>query len=387
MKKDIKSIQGQQLVPNPIGPECINVTKVYDWVVLTNRDRNKVPIPAECFAEIESCRSGGGVVTATCEEVAGTRRCDVMPGSRPAPGVPGGRIVTIAFNVRIRIQFFCDGAMLCGFEVPVSFVDEVILCFPEGTTVVCNIFDVNCTVLADQMLGNMLLLEVVMCKDVQVEAQVKLEVQAKFCGPRTTIPIDEQPFECPFPTFPEQCPTFFPPLNCECQGAADFSGEATILVGGLPTAGQLDLLAFICDACNPENSRLEVDYDDTAAIPPTPTPDTPGDQSFTFTATEIAQPTCTVVTVGGVDLVTGLVTTGTGVFTPAGGVPVNATFTLTLVDGDVIGGGPDLVTLTITPAGFLLPTTIALTSLTNPGLEVEAGDCDRFPDIPTTTTP
>ncbi len=190
--------------------ECILVQKVYDWVVLTNRDRNKVPIPAECFTLIENCRSGGGLVTATCAEVEGTRRCDVLPGSRPAPNVPGGQIVTIAFHVRIRIEFFCDGVPLCNFEVPVNFVDEVILCFPEGTRIVCNIFDVNCTVLMDQMLGNMLLLEVVMCQDVQVKAEVKLEVEAKFCGPRQPIPIEDQPFECLFPTFPEQCPAIFP---------------------------------------------------------------------------------------------------------------------------------------------------------------------------------
>lgn len=70
-KRNVKSIQGRQVVPNPIGPECIRVTKVYDWVVLTNRDRNKVQIPEECFAAIEDARHDGNTITATCSEVVG----------------------------------------------------------------------------------------------------------------------------------------------------------------------------------------------------------------------------------------------------------------------------------------------------------------------------
>ncbi|MCM3677334.1 FG-GAP-like repeat-containing protein [Peribacillus simplex] len=193
--------------------ECILVQKVYDWVVLTNRDRNKVPIPAECFAQIENCRDGGNTVTATCTEVVGSRLCDVI-GSRPAniPDIPGAQIVTLTFHVHIRAQFFCDGALLpgCNFVVPVSFMDDVILCFPEGTEINCNIFDVQCSVVLNQMLGNMVVLDVIMCKDVQVEAEVKLEVEAKFCGPRPIIPVQEEGFVCPIPTFPQQCPTFFP---------------------------------------------------------------------------------------------------------------------------------------------------------------------------------
>nr|WP_311282636.1 HYR domain-containing protein [Peribacillus simplex] len=190
--------------------QCILVQKVYDWVVLTNRDLNKVLIPEECFTLIENCRREGGVVTATCAEVEGTRRCDVLPGPRPAPNVPDGRIVTISFHVRIRIEFFCEGVPLCSFDVPVNFLDDVILCFPQGTDINCTIFDVQCKVLLNEVLGNVVMLEVVMCKDVQVEAEVKIEVEAKFCGPRQPIPIEEQLTVCTFPTFPQQCPDIFP---------------------------------------------------------------------------------------------------------------------------------------------------------------------------------
>ncbi|WP_192824837.1 hypothetical protein [Peribacillus frigoritolerans] len=382
-KRNVKSIQGRQVVPNPIGPECIRVTKVYDWVVLTNRDRNKIQIPEECFAAIEEARHDGNTITATCSEVVGTRSCDFI-GATPAniPSVPGAQIVSLAFHVHIRVIFFCNGAPLpgCNFVVPVSFMDEVILCFPEGTEINCNIFDVQCTVVLNQMLGDMVVLDVTMCKDVQVEAEVKLEVEAKFCGPRPVIPIEEDGFVCPTPRFPQQCPTFFPTLNCDCQGSAEFDGVASILVfedglGG-PTTGNLDFTALVCDQCNLAGSRIQVTYIDTLGPTPTPTPTgTPGadiEQSFTFTANDFAQPTC--VTDPATGLVTGLTATGTGVITPAGGVPENATFTLTLTDADPLA---DAATLLIT--GATTSVTIALTEGANLGLEVEVGDCDRFP--------
>ncbi|WP_454861354.1 BMQ_0737 family morphogenetic spore coat protein [Peribacillus frigoritolerans] len=373
-KRNVKSIQGRQVVPNPIGPECIRVTKVYDWVVLTNRDRNKVQIPEECFAAIEDARHDGNTITATCSEVVGTRSCDFI-GAIPAniPTVPGAQIVSLAFHVHIRVQFFCNGDPIpgCNFVVPVSFMDEVILCFPEGTEINCNIFDVQCTVVLNQMLGDMVVLDVTMCKDVQVEAEVKLEVEAKFCGPRPVIPIEEDGFICPTPRFPQQCPTFFPTLNCDCQGSADFTGEATISVveggiGGL-TTGQLDLTALVCDQCTLSGSRIQVTFLDTLGPTPIGTPDADIDQSFTFTATDFNQPVC--------DLAAGTLTvTGTGTITPAGGLPENAGFSLALTDSDPSG---DTATLTITGSSTVVM--IILTEGANPGLEVEVEDCDRFP--------
>ncbi|MCM3166832.1 hypothetical protein [Peribacillus frigoritolerans] len=373
-KRNVKSIQGRQVVPNPIGPECIRVTKVYDWVVLTNRDRNKVQIPEECFAAIEDARHDGNTITATCSEVVGTRSCDFI-GAIPAniPTVPGAQIVSLAFHVHIRVQFFCNGDPIpgCNFVVPVSFMDEVILCFPEGTEINCNIFDVQCTVVLNQMLGDMVVLDVTMCKDVQVEAEVKLEVEAKFCGPRPVIPIEEDGFICPTPRFPQQCPTFFPTLNCDCQGSADFTGEATISVtegriGGL-TTGQLDLTALVCDQCTLSGSRIQVTFLDTLGPTPIGTPDADIDQSFTFTASDFNQPEC--------DLARGtLRVTGTGTITPAGGLPENAGFTLILTDFDPLG---DTATLTINGSSTVVM--ISLTDGANPGLEVEVGDCERFP--------
>lgn len=381
MKKDIKSIQGQQVSPNPIGPECIRVTKIYDWVALTNRDRTNVTIPAECFTQIEACRAEGNTITATCSEVLNSRNCDLI-GAQPTDiGVPGAQIVTLAFHVQVRVQFFCNGVALpgCNFVAPVSFVEDVILCFPEGTDINCQIYDVQCNVLLNQMLGNLVVLDVVICPSIRVEAEVALEVEARFCGPREVIPIPEQEVNCPYPSYPPQCPTFFPPLGTEVQGAAEYTGPVTIsyIEGAEPTGGiaaravlpstptgEIDFTALIGDQCHLSGSSIQVNFIDTPGPGPVGTPDDDRDQSFTFTASEFNQPTL----VG----TNGLTVTGTGTFRPSGGVTENATFTLAMTDADPNG---DRATLTITSATAIV--TIALTALSNPGLEVEVERCNR----------
>lgn len=371
MKKNVKPIQGQQVTPNPIGPECIRVTKIYDWVVLTNRDRTNVSIPEECATQIEACRAEGNTVTATCSEVLNSRSCDLI-GAVPADigGVPGAQIVTLAFNVNIRIQFFCNGVALpgCNFVSPVTFIEDVVLCFPEGTEINCQIFDVRCNVLLNRLAGNTVVLDVVICPTVRVEAEVALEVEARFCGPREVIPVPPSgpDMECEFPAFPPQCPTFFPPLSTVVQGAAEFTGVATLSYteGGIlvtPT-GQLNYTALIGDECNLADSSLQVNFIDTPAPTPIGTPDDDRDQSFTFVASEFSQPSL----IG----TNSLTVTGSGVFTPSGGVPENATFTLSMTDLDPTG---DTTTLTIT--GATTTVTIALAELSNPGLEVEVTPC------------
>jgi hypothetical protein len=340
MNRDIKPIQGRQ-TPNLIGPECIEVTKVYDWVVLTNRDRNKVELTPEVTAFIQNCaHTAGSGVTANCDVLVDSLFCEVL-GSRSAniPGVANARIVTLGQGATIRVTFTC---LVGGIpqtltqDFPVTFIDEVVLCvptLPNGTIdadIVCRVFDARCNVVFNQLLGNFVLLEVVLCKEVQVHRLVKLEVEAKFCGPRQAIPIEEISPECiPFPNFPEQCPTFFPPENCLCQGGVFVNGTRTITVtgggGGLaPATGNLLIdngfgsTAIICDQCTLAKSSLNVVFNETPGGEPTV------DQSFTFIATEFNQPTCTTTPVET------LTVTGFGKFQLAGQAQRDVAFTLIL---------------------------------------------------------
>lgn len=334
IKQNIQSIQGRQ-ISNNVQPECIRTIKVYDWVILTNRDQNKVPIPQDCFEEIEACRHAGSAVTAECDVVPGTSSCNVL-SSRPVdigePPLAGARIVTLAFHVHIQVTFFCNGEEICNFIVPVSFIDDVLLCHPDGTEVVCDIFDIQCNVIVDAMLGNMVMIDIIMCKDIQVEAEVKLEVEAKFCGPRDAIAIPDLPLQCPFPTFPEQCPTMFPVENCECQGSASIDDTTTVLFNGTQATGNLTLETVICNQCSLAGSHLFARFEED--LSPTPAVN----QNFTFVATQFNMPECDP----NFDILT---VTGVGTYTQSGQQPQNASFTL------VLNENTNQVTLTIVTAG------------------------------------
>jgi hypothetical protein len=387
MMKNIKPIQGRQS-PNLIGPECIEVSKVYDWVVLTNRDRNKIPLSDACSEAIQGCLHLGRVATANCEIT--NPRCTVVGTRQPAniPGVPGAVIVTLGITADVVIRFFCDGAPLAGcpsLTQQVTFIDEVILCAPEGTTIECNVFASDCNVVFNQLLGDFVLIDVVLCKEVQVTSMVKLEVEAKFCGPRQAIPIEEVAPQCPpFPNFPEQCPTFFPPENCLCQGSVflrsdvpsvqprvisvvDGSGTLTPVSGLLAINNGLTGVRFgpaiICDQCTLSKSTLAVTFQDTPGGP-----DPAVDQSFTFTATEFNQPTCTTTPET-------LSVTGFGKFQLAGQAEQDVSFLLILND---TANTATLVISDISGTNVLVSATVFLLDIPNvSGVNVEA--CERFP--------
>ncbi|KSU64379.1 hypothetical protein AS034_00615 [[Bacillus] enclensis] len=369
MGKDIKPIQGKQTPnPNPIGPECIRVTKVYDWVVISDRYINKVDIPKDCIARIKRCLKRAGQVTATCEEVLGSRDCEVA-ACRPAkvPGVEGARIVTLVLSTELRIHFFCSGRFICKFTVPVSFTDEVILCNPPGTEIKCDIFEVDCAVVLSRLLDNKVLIDLVICADVQVEAEVKLEVEAKFCGPRQAIPVENLRPQCDrFPLFPRQCPTFFPPDNCGCQGSAALQNElrtVAVRYGGglLPVNGRLTLNTVICDQCTLSNSSLTVMFQDLPGGT-----DPAVDQSFTFFATQLNQPICSLAT----DPPAAFTVTGVGTIKLAGQEETNAQFLM------IIDDAANTVTLAFREEGGVETIADMVVAISEDNISV--GACDRF---------
>lgn len=94
---------------------------------------------------------------------------------------------------------------------PFCIIDKYLLCAPEGTEINAHIYYFECegTLTCEngefeQLAGTLLL-----CQSVQVEAEVKVEVEGKICQPREEIiaPISV----CPDITFPPQCPEIFPP--------------------------------------------------------------------------------------------------------------------------------------------------------------------------------
>ncbi|MYL22039.1 HYR domain-containing protein, partial [Halobacillus litoralis] len=134
----------QRLLPPETSPECINAQMVYDWISFCKEVQSEVSIPPECSAAILECRNAGGNVTIQCDVVSESSRFFVLDGIRDVPGIPGASIVPIRFRVLLRIQYFCDAIPVCEFEAPICHVEDMVLCYPEGTFIKTKINQIQC---------------------------------------------------------------------------------------------------------------------------------------------------------------------------------------------------------------------------------------------------
>lgn len=104
------------------------------------------------------------------------------------------------------------------FSEPTNFfvLEKFVLCAPEGTDVVCEIYDFDCEgsfICNGNGTDWTIDLVLLICQSIQVEAEVKIEIEGRICQPRPEIILPIVSKECPEFTFPPQCPTVFPSTN------------------------------------------------------------------------------------------------------------------------------------------------------------------------------
>ncbi|KQL47263.1 hypothetical protein AN963_15490 [Brevibacillus choshinensis] len=323
--------------------DCIRVQKVYDWVIAANRDRNKVPIPDDCRPLVDAAIRAGQNITIQCVEPIVPPTFPLIPKPQPTHSldfsctvigirrenlIVNGNIVRVGivrflFGATLLIRVFANGTLLCEFPATIQFDDDIVLCLPEPldeSNILCRITAVECTPIGNVLLGGMIDLEVIICKEIQVEAELKLEVLAKFCRPRPIIPVPPPTpsFICPPITFPPQCPDIiFPRRNCDCQGTANaLLTNSTVFFEGVAETGTEQLLADICPSCDPGSSTFSYTFVDTAPPTPSPTDVILGDFSFVYTPVQISSPTCSAPPTGGLQLM--VTATGIRTFTATG---------------------------------------------------------------------
>lgn len=104
--------------------------------------------------------------------------------------------------------------VLTSRPIPFCIIDKYLLCAPEGTDIEAHVYFFECegTLACEDGTFEQLALTLLLCESIQVEAEVKVEVEGRICQPREEIiaPISV----CPEITFPPQCPEIFPPNNC-----------------------------------------------------------------------------------------------------------------------------------------------------------------------------
>jgi hypothetical protein len=231
---------GQELI-------CINVDKVYDWIVKERSFDFVLPTGNIVFAPTASVPApiGPTILTGavvTCEVTPDPVNPIVIVDREDRPFVIDGTPVKLQ-QLNIRKNFvirlcvtLADGTVLTSApSIPggtnasllLSRCEVVTMCAPEGTDVEITYTDLDCFICSPGVLtvgtgptapvpptpgipaGSIniagLTLSIVTCQSIQSTFPVTVEFLAEFCEPR-----DDLPTECPAPVRPLQCPVVFP---------------------------------------------------------------------------------------------------------------------------------------------------------------------------------
>jgi hypothetical protein len=290
--------------------ECIRVQKVYDWVTDTLNVRKTVPFTPEQIAAIEEAlddpsRRPLRIVTKVpktsqsnenaeacaehflCEQVGDKREVTVALNG----GFTTAQLVELLFTTDIKVQVVDrSGDLVTELMVNASVFESFVLCYPEGTDLYCRITKIfaripSGTVLLNSPAPTSFALDITFCVDIQVEAEVKLEVLAKFCSPRENdLEANECEGEtCPEVSFPKQCPDIYPRRGCMCRASGIASGLTVSGEEGATESGRATLSVNICPNYQLANSSFQLNFIESNS--------TDGDREFSFNATEFTQDT------------------------------------------------------------------------------------------------
>ncbi|QBP40078.1 BMQ_0737 family morphogenetic spore coat protein [Paenisporosarcina antarctica] len=208
---------GQELI-------CINVDKVYDWIVKERSFDVSLAGAVITFTPAGSVPAGPILgATVTCEVNPNPALPIEILARDDRPFIIDGTQVTLQ-QLNIRKNFIitlivtlADGTVLTSVPsaaLMISRCEQVTLCAPEGTDVEITYTDLDCFVCTTgTLMGgeggiitfSALTISVVTCQSIQSIFPVTVEFLAEFCEPRDDI----QP-ECPAPIRPLQCPVVFP---------------------------------------------------------------------------------------------------------------------------------------------------------------------------------
>lgn len=265
--------------------EVIRVPKVYDWV------NDSVTVTKEVFFGEEEreaieialadpsrrpLRLVARVVhgpNTFCEQFGETRNVVVPIGGE----FVNAQQVDLLLNAEVEIEVIDrHGDFVTEASVDIASLDSIVLCHPHGTELMCRLREVLAEITSGTVLLNgetpcSFFLNVTFCVDVQVEAEVKLEILAKFASPRENNleAVESASTKCPAVHFPEQCPDIFPVNTvCTCSATGEASGNTTTT-----PEGRAGVFVKICTSGRLENSTFDFTFDPNG-----------GDTNLVFTA-------------------------------------------------------------------------------------------------------
>lgn len=200
---------------------CINVDKVYDWVMKENTFDYFFPATPITFPGITATTSLVDSVVSCEVTPAATNPFVILRRENRSFMIDGRKVclqqLTIQKNFTlVLVVTLADGTVLRGPSQTISRSEQVTLCAPEGTDVMVEYTDLDCMIsspgvpainnAARQITFTGLVITVATCQSIQSTYPVTVEFLADYCEPRADLAIGS----CPPPAKPQQCHSVYP---------------------------------------------------------------------------------------------------------------------------------------------------------------------------------
>lgn len=197
---------------------CMNVEKVYDWVV-KDMSFELTPTSPITFPGLTAGTSLEGA-TVTCQVVPSTTNPVVVLNRENRNFTIDGTSVCLQqltlqknFTVIICVTLI-TGTTFTSEPFNISRCEHVVMCAPKGTNVDVTYTDLDCFICSTGTLTNNgdgtitftnLSLSIAVCQSIQSTFPVTVEFLADYCEPRADLP-----FTCPPVGRPHNCSLIFP---------------------------------------------------------------------------------------------------------------------------------------------------------------------------------
>lgn len=197
---------------------CMNVEKVYDWVV-KDMSFELTPTSPITFPGLPIGTSLVGAIV-TCQVVPSTTNPVVVLSREDRKFTIDGTSVCLQqltlqknFTVTICVTL-STGTVFTSEPFNISRCEHVVMCAPKGTNVDVTYTDLDCFVCSTGGLTNNgdgtitfdnLSLSIAVCQSIQSTFPVTVEFLADYCEPRADLP-----FACPPIGRPHNCSLIFP---------------------------------------------------------------------------------------------------------------------------------------------------------------------------------
>lgn len=205
--------QAQELI-------CINVDKVYDWIV-KEMSFDISPTGPISFPGVPAMTDFAGAVVTCRVTPAASNPIVIQNRENRQFSIDGSTVCLQHLNILKNFMLTLvvtlpNGTVFTSSEIPVSRCEQVTLCAPKGTDVEILYTDLDCFVCTTGTLTSTagfitftaLTVSVAVCQSIQSTFPVTVEFLATFCEPRADLP-----FSCPTAVRPQQCPVIFPPMG------------------------------------------------------------------------------------------------------------------------------------------------------------------------------